>query len=86
MLCCTAKAFGYLGALPHDAPKWDFSDSKVCEALLQCNNVIRVQCSWLKVGSIGIIGKIHHLKATSKKVFLSDRKKEKAKLSAIPKT
>lgn len=86
MLCCCAKAVDYLGTLSCDALKRDFSDGKGCGALFQCNHVIRVKCSWLKVGSISIIGKIYHIKAISKKVFLSDKKKEQGKLSLIPKT
>lgn len=73
-LCCTAQVFDHVGMFPRDSPTQGFSDGKGCEALFQCNNVTTVKCSWLKVGSISIIGKIFHLKAISKKVFLLGEK------------
>lgn len=36
--------------------------------------------------SIGIIGRIYHLKALSEKVFVSDRKTEQSRLSVVHKT
>lgn len=67
-------SFDHLGTFPRDSPTRGFSDGKGCEALFQCNNVTWVKCSWFKVGSISITGKIFHLKAISKKVFLLGEK------------